>query len=189
MSGMWDDLTRVRNYWDNFLEFKECKHSLLFHKDIKISREWILLDLGCGMGRLSKLICNSIKEYHGVDISGESIKEAEKRCSGISNVKFYKNNGKDLRMFEDNFFDVVTIETVFQHTGKISIESYIKEIFRVLKKGGFFVANFPKLEFYGYGYTEEELKGLLEKFSWKFLKYDEYWKDDAYYYIYAEKVG
>ena len=34
---------------------------------------WIVLDIGCGIGRLEEVLSDKFKEVHGVDVSGEMI--------------------------------------------------------------------------------------------------------------------
>ena len=166
-----DNLDELKTYWNSF----NAKHpdfdrtdkmaNLLFYTDIKLNKDWELLDLGCGPGRLSMMCHNKIKKYYGVDISKNMIEEA-KRTKTYTNAEFLVNDGKTLKEFEDNKFDIVISATVFQHVGKNIINSYMKEIYRVLKPSGFFLINFPKVSFYkAYGYTKEELDNLLIKFK------------------------
>ncbi len=58
----------------------------------------VVLDLGCGIGRIEKFLAPHCKEIYGVDISGKMIKLARKRINH-KNVYFHKNNGRDLLMF------------------------------------------------------------------------------------------
>ena len=76
---MSDNLDELKTYWNSF----NAKHpdfdrtdkmaNLLFYTDIKIKKDWILLDLGCGPGRLSMMCHDKIKKYYGVDISQNMI--------------------------------------------------------------------------------------------------------------------
>jgi len=164
------DLGVLKGYWEKFNpkhpDFDMDKN-ILFHPEIEIKKDWILLDIGCGPGRLARLSHNLIKQYYGVDISSAMIEEA-KKANNYENVEFNVNDGHTL-LFEDNFFDVVVVATVFQHVGKWIVESYINEIYRTLKPGGFLIANFPRLTFYGYGYVDRELPELLKNFVWREL--------------------
>ena len=78
-------------------------------------------------------------EAVGVDVSKEMISVASHHIKDIPNCKVFENNGKDLSMFSDNYFDFCFSFIVFQHIPKKEIiENYIKEVSRVLKTGGIF---------------------------------------------------
>jgi ubiquinone/menaquinone biosynthesis C-methylase UbiE len=96
-----------------------------------------VLDFGCGDGNstvyIRKYFPNAI--IIGVDVSEVSIDIAHKK--GIANTIFKFFDGVKLP-FEDNGFDVVFTSMVFHHIEHKLHESVLKEIYRVLKKGGRF---------------------------------------------------
>jgi len=139
-----------------------------WNKEVKIdglNKNTLFLDLGCGIGRVAKWVKDLVKEYYGVDFSKEMIKKAKKRFKCYDNVNFFVNNGKDLKLFEDNKFDMVYVCLLFQHLEKENTLNYIKEVHRVLKKGGTFFANHIPLTRYEGGLTEEELNEAMKPFK------------------------
>ena len=72
----------------------------------------------------------------GVDISPTMIRRAVER--GLpDNVRLCVCSGRDLEGFEDHSFDFVFSHHVFQHVSEDAIiESYLREIARVLRPGG-----------------------------------------------------
>jgi ubiquinone/menaquinone biosynthesis C-methylase UbiE len=50
-----------------------------------------ILDLGCGSGRQMVMLAPHAEEIWGIDISAESLRQAEVRCAraGVSNMKFF----------------------------------------------------------------------------------------------------
>ncbi len=142
-----------------------------WNEEVKIeglNKDIIFLDLGCGIGRVAKWVKDSVKEYCGVDFSKEMIKKAKKRFKDFKdfkNVNFFVNNGKDLKLFEDNKFDFVYVHLLFQHLTKKNTLNYIKEVHRVLKKGGIFLANHIPVIRYEGGLTEEEVDEAMKPFK------------------------
>ena len=96
------------------------------------------LDLGCGTGRLTIGLAKYFSSVDGVDISPEMIKVAERDNKEINNVRFFLNNGCDLRRFPDNHYNFVFSFLVFQHIPRRSIViNYLEEMHRILIPGGY----------------------------------------------------
>jgi 2-polyprenyl-3-methyl-5-hydroxy-6-metoxy-1,4-benzoquinol methylase len=90
-----------------------------------INKDSVVLDVGCGIGRVEKYLAPHVKEIFGVDISRRMIKIAKKALENYDNVYFIKNNGRDLSIFEDNKFDFVFSILVLQHLEKEDAYIYI----------------------------------------------------------------
>ncbi len=100
-------------------------------------KEWKVLDVGCGTGRILKVLAAKVREAYGVDFSAEMIRLARSRLEGVPNVTTLKNDGATLSMFDDETFDFVFSFAVFQHIpSRSQIDSYLKEFYRILKSGG-----------------------------------------------------
>ena len=96
----------------------------------------IVLDVGCGIGRIERFLAPHCKEIHAVDVSRRMIKLAKKRLNNCKNVHLYKNNGRELSIFQTEGFDFVFSIHTLQHIEKEDAYLYIEEIHRVLKKSG-----------------------------------------------------
>lgn len=94
-----------------------------------------ILDFGCGDGLASFYFDKNISDSHiaGIDISSESIDIAQKR--NIPNVDFVNFDGRSLP-YRDNSFDLIYVSCVFHHIDTSYHKSILKELYRVLKKGG-----------------------------------------------------
>jgi SAM-dependent methyltransferase len=106
-----------------------------------VPRDKRMLELGCGVGRMTFPLANRFGTVEAIDISGEMIQRANELQArlGIANVRFQLGNGKDLRPYPDESMDFAFSFIVFQHIPEISIIlNYVREIGRVLKKGGLF---------------------------------------------------
>lgn len=115
---------------------------LAFMVDEEILKKSVVLDLGCGFGRMNLFF--DIKEYHGYDPTERMLENARKLNQGKSNALFHLGDGRSLRLFPDRFFDIVICSTVLLHLKARTVKGYAPEIFRVLKPDGFFIANFPR---------------------------------------------
>ena len=102
-----------------------------------------MLDIGCGIGRVTTAFADMFGEAYGVDFSPEMIARARELSANKSNLYFAINDGTSLSMFEGEYFDFCFSYAMFQHITEIRIiNEYICEIGRVLKPGGIFAFNF-----------------------------------------------
>ena len=113
--------------------FAEVKVRLLqqFENDESIK----VLDIGCGDGATELFMQRYFSNWsvNGVDISEKSIIEAKKR--GLSNAIFSVYNGTRVPV-QDECFDIVFVAGVLHHVEYKFHSAIVKEIFRILKKGG-----------------------------------------------------
>ena len=62
----------------------------------KPQRDMRVLEIGCGAGRVTRALANLFGEVHGVDVSGEMVRQAKLALRDRPNAFVYQNNGKDL---------------------------------------------------------------------------------------------
>lgn len=105
----------------------------------------IVLDLGCGIGRVTKHLASFCREIYGVDGSRMMLTIAKKRLTDCDNVYLIKNNGKDLSIFADEKFDFAFCLEFLQHLEREDAYNYLKELFRVLRSGGIVYLQFSNL--------------------------------------------
>jgi ubiquinone/menaquinone biosynthesis C-methylase UbiE len=110
-----------------------------------VPRDAVVLEIGCGIGRVLQHLSDGCREVHGVDISTEMVERGSRRLSHLSNVHLHHGNGYDLGLFEDGRFDLVFSSFVFQHMPKTIAFNYMTEAARVLKPGGVFRLQVPNL--------------------------------------------
>lgn len=98
-----------------------------------------ILEIGCGIGRILIPMSKIFGEVIGIDVSSEMVKIGNTQIKNISNCTIFENNGTDLSLFSDNFFNFCYSYVVFQHIPeKEIIEKYVEEVYRVLKPGSLF---------------------------------------------------
>lgn len=148
MEADWDARARenARMYiecsrWSTEEQFDASGRSDLssFFRNITIEHDAIVLEIGCGIGRLLKPLAEKQREVHGVDVSGEMVARGRKRLRRFRNVHLHKNLGSDLDRLPDRYFDLVFSFVTFQHIPqKTHIYRYFEEARRVLKPAGLF---------------------------------------------------
>ena len=108
-----------------------------------------MLEVGCGVGRMSFAFAKRFGHVEATDISSEMLSQARgyKERAGIRNVRFRQVSGQDLRGFPEESVDFCFSYIVFQHIPDIgAILNYVREMGRVLRPGG--VALFQVNGFY-----------------------------------------
>lgn len=109
----------------------------IYRNDIE---NMVVLEIGCGPGRILRPFAKRAKRAIGVDVSRTAIDTIRENLSEFNNAEFIKNNGDKLDLIGDNLIDVVVSFDVFQHMPTFDVQmSYLKEVSRVLKNEGVFV--------------------------------------------------
>jgi ubiquinone/menaquinone biosynthesis C-methylase UbiE len=95
------------------------------------------LEIGCGIGRMTRPLAAIFGEVSATDVSGEMVKRARSRLADLDNVHFYETTGADVGPLSDEYFDIVYSIFVFQHVPeREAIRSTLIDAWRVLKPGG-----------------------------------------------------
>ncbi len=95
------------------------------------------LEIGCGIGRMTKHLAAIFGEVHSTDVSGEMIAQARERLRSLPNAHLHETSGVDFAALPDDYFDIAFSAFVFQHVpGKDVIEANVREAYRVVKPGG-----------------------------------------------------
>lgn len=103
------------------------------------AKELTVLEIGCGVGRMTEHLAALFGAVDGVDVSGEMIERGRERLGRLPNVRLFETNGVDLAPFEGERFDFAFSFIVLQHVPyREVVVSYLRETHRVLKSGGLF---------------------------------------------------
>ncbi len=99
-----------------------------------------VLDLGCGIGRMTRSLARRFSHVYAVDVSPEMISRAKAFNKDLSNVTWHLVDGFDLAFIQDRQIDFAFSFLVFQHVPHREIVMRnIEEMLRVLRPGGFFL--------------------------------------------------
>ena len=125
-----------------------------------------ILDIGCGTGKNIEVF-SKIGPTFGVDKSPEAIAYCRKR--GLKTVTLGSVESTGLK---SNFFDVITLLDVLEHTDD---NETLKEIYRILRPGGLLIITVPAFKFlwskwdkvlqHKRRYSKKSLEKLLQSYQ------------------------
>lgn len=102
-----------------------------------------ILDLGCGIGRMTSLLTPHFERVVGVDVSEVMIERARALHEAPAEseqapLSFLVNSGTDLGALSGGSFEVVCSYSVLAHLPADVVAAYFLEVSRVLERGGLF---------------------------------------------------
>ena len=105
MKGDWDRRAEenpryyiATSQWETEEEFDRSgarEAGMFFGKEEEklLTGETVLVNIGCGIGRIDKHLAPKVGRLIGVDISGKMIALAQERLAGLANVELIENDG------------------------------------------------------------------------------------------------
>jgi SAM-dependent methyltransferase len=106
-----------------------------------------VLEIGCGVGRLTRGLAARAESVRAVDVSARMLELAREHNPELGNVDWILGDGATLEPIESASVDACVSHVVFQHIPDPAITlGYIVEIGRVLRPGGwaaFQISNDP----------------------------------------------
>src|SRR3989338_89437 len=138
---------KVEIFYDNIcnryndFELRVCDALLEYFlvEGLPKNKKLKVLDVGGGIGRFSKPL---LEQGHGVvliDISQGMLNQAKKLLNNFSNIEFHKESATNLKNSDGEFEVVIMMNAILDYCG--DHHKAVKEVFRVLKKGGLFIGN------------------------------------------------
>ena len=120
-----------------------------------IGRDAVVLDFGCGIGRIARFIAPQCREIWCVDASSQMLKLASEALRGLGNVRFQKAKGTRVPLGDAKFDFAYSILTL-QHMEKEDAYVALREIQRVMKIGAWGYFTFPNF------LSDEYFTGFLQ---------------------------
>jgi SAM-dependent methyltransferase len=80
------------------------------------------LDLGCGLGNLTRRLCNHADYVLGIDVSRVAIAQARRQTTEQGNLQFQQGDALNLSRDLDNSFDLVVIADTLYYLSPLSDE-------------------------------------------------------------------
>lgn len=105
----------------------------------------VVLDFGCGVGRLTRALASHFENYIGVDISEPMLAHAREWHADCTRCGFVLNVRDDLQILESASVDLIYTRYVLQHLpSKALVQSYLREFVRILSRNGLLVFQLPR---------------------------------------------
>ena len=106
-----------------------------------------VVEIGCGVGRLTRVLAARAARVLALDVSPEMLSHAAENLREFANTELIAGDGTSLAPITDGSADACVSHVVFQHVPSPAIVyGYVTEIGRVLRPGGwaaFQVSNDP----------------------------------------------
>jgi ubiquinone/menaquinone biosynthesis C-methylase UbiE len=109
------------------------------------SPDSVVVDIGCGIGRVAKYMAPHSKLLWAVDVSAEMLTMAQERLSDQQNVSYARCTDTRIPDIADESVDFVYSVLVLQHLAREDAFLMLREIRRMLRPGGRAYLTFPNL--------------------------------------------
>ena len=142
------DNVKEQRFWNNSSEWKRDGEewsdvfngtdklwNLIIYPQIKDYLNGEILEIAPGYGRITEYLLIYSNNINVVELNENCLTKCKERF-GNKIKKYSINNGRDLKDFNNNSFDLVFSWDSFVHMDKYVIEDYLYEIYRVLKPDG-----------------------------------------------------
>ena len=105
------------------------------HGGLRIGPDLDLVEIGCGVARLTAGLAAHYRSVRALDISAQVIAEAKARCPE-PNVSFEVSSGRDILPGDRACCDVVFSAETFHHVQWPIVQRYVTDSFRILRANG-----------------------------------------------------
>jgi SAM-dependent methyltransferase len=151
MRRFWDERADENAFYfvDNRLDYRhpdaarfwamgeEALDKILSLLDVRVAPDDRVVEIGCGVGRLTRPLAERALDVRALDVSGRMLELAREHNGALENVTWLLGDGASLDGIESGSATACVSHVVFQHIQDPQITlDYIREIGRVLAPGG-----------------------------------------------------
>lgn len=140
-----------------------------------------VLDLGCGTGRHTLYLARQGFDVHGVDVSQTGLEITKELLKDKGYTVKLSLMDMSLLSYPDSCFDAIMCIHVLQHAMMDKIKQTLKEVYRTLSTGGYFILSVPSRKTPSYGRGTE-----IEPDTFKSSEIDE--EDVPHHYFSKDEI-
>ena len=120
-----------------FASGRQETDTFLAHAGIVPDKSQTVLEIGCGMGRMTARLAELYGSVLALDVSPEMLVRAREALADRDNISYQLVAGSDLSGVDDGSVDAVFSYIVLQHVPTVDGQlQYLRETRRVLRPGG-----------------------------------------------------
>jgi predicted TPR repeat methyltransferase len=169
-------LRRIEENKTHYLLKKMCLHKdcpeMFFDFLDTDTKNWNILEIGCGFGLLGTAFVDHVEKYLGVDIDQNLINRGNvaTKEAGINNTQLFCVGQWGIHHLKDDHFDFIFNENAFIHIPRFLTRQYLEQTAKKLKSNGLYHFSFNTIHGVAEGihrnttesYTFDELHELFE---------------------------
>jgi len=118
--------------FETLLGFYQIKKALSIKRSVFSTKNPSVLDVGCGIGELTKILCDHFDDVTGVDPLAEAIEESRKN---VPNARFFCSKIEDFKSKSNQKFGYIFLFNVLEESDD-SVET-LKKVRRLLADDGY----------------------------------------------------
>jgi SAM-dependent methyltransferase len=163
MERFWDERARedAAYFVDNLLAYRqgdmdefwrrgeEVVDAVLEQLQVQVEPSDRVVEIGCGIGRLTRVLAARTSQVWALDVSSEMLRQARAQDGAPEAIEWIHSDGTTLQPVADGAASVCFSFVVFQHLPDPAITlGYVREMGRVLQPGGwsaFQISNDPSI--------------------------------------------
>src|SRR5918999_1379423 len=129
MGEFWDERAREDAFFfvDSRLEYRrpdlerfwaggrEDLDRILGDLGLELEPESVVVEIGCGIGRLTRALASRAARVIALDVSAEMLARAREHNTELTNVDWIQGDGRSLAGLPDGVADACLSHVVFQH--------------------------------------------------------------------------
>ncbi|HYI38551.1 MAG TPA: class I SAM-dependent methyltransferase [Thermoleophilaceae bacterium] len=151
MASFWDERAKENAYFfvDSRLDFEnpdtdrfwaqgeEDLATLLNMAGAAVGPGDDVVEIGCGLGRLTRGLAARAATVRALDVSAEMLQQARELNPSLEGVTWLHGDGTSLAGIDSSSADACVSHVVFQHVPEAAITlGYVREMGRILRPGG-----------------------------------------------------
>lgn len=125
---------KISGYQDSFINWWWINRWMQCFAEVFAIKDKKVLDLGCAYGSMVAGFLTWGADAYGIDLSDYAIAKGIKEADYLQN-RIFQGSIHDLSRFDDNTFDIIYSNQVFEHLPEKYVTNLVNEMMRVARPG------------------------------------------------------